>query len=280
MIAAGTTSPPAVPPTTTKAYAPSRFGQLHVVECGSGQPVLFLHQTPRSWDEYRDVLPLVGRTRRAIAMDTVGFGASARVSEPFSIELFADAVEDLLDHLGLDRVSLVGHHTGGVVAIEVAARRGDAVENLVLSGVPFVDGPRRARVARAEPIDHVDPADDGSHLVELWNRRNAYYPQDRPDLRARLVADALRVIDRVEEGHVAVNAFRMEDRAPLVRARTLVLCGEDDTFSLPDVPRLCATIPGARSAVLPGTGVASVDHRPDLFGEAVVTFLDGAGPRP
>ncbi len=267
-------------PAITKGYADSRFGQLHYAACGEGDPVLLLHQTPRSWDEYRDVLPLLGRDRRAIAMDTLGFGASARTSEAFSIELFADAVEDLLDALGLARVSIVGHHTGGVVAIEVAARRGTAVESLVLSGVPYVDGPRRARVAGAPPIDHVVPAADGSHLAELWNRRKPFYPEDRPDLLARLVADGLRVVDRVEEGHRAVNAYRMEERAPLVRSRTLVLCGEEDTYSLPDVPQLCAAIPGAVSGVLAGTGVPSVDHRPDLFAETVAAFLDTAPAQP
>ncbi|MDQ6522547.1 alpha/beta fold hydrolase [Nocardioides sp. LHD-245] len=268
------------PPAVVKGYADSRFGQLHYVECGSGAPVLLLHQTPRSWDEYRDVLPLLGANRRAIAMDTLGFGASVRPSEPFRVELFADAVEDLIDTLGLTGVSLVGHHTGGVVAIEVAARRGEAIEALVLSGVPYVDAPRRARVAGAPPIDHVTPAADGSHLGELWNRRRGFYPSDRPDLLARLVADGLRVIDRVEEGHRAVNAYRMEDRIRLVRSRTLVLCGEDDSYSLPDVPQLCASIPGAASAVLPGTGVPSVDHRPDLFAASVAAFLDeGAAGR-
>lgn len=266
-------------PGIVKGYAASRFGQLHYAECGTGEPVLLLHQTPRSWDEYRDVLPLLGAERRAIAMDTLGFGASARTSEPFRIELFADAVEDLIDALDLTGLTLVGHHTGGVVAIEVAARRGVDLAGLVLSGVPYVDAARRERVAGAPPIDHVTPAPDGSHLTELWNRRRAFYPDDRPDLLARLVADGLRVVDRVEEGHRAVNAYRMEERIGLVRARTLVLCGEDDSYSLPDVPRLLAAIPGATSAVLPGTGVPSADHRPDLFAAAVAAFLDdGAEP--
>lgn len=263
-------------PEIVKGYAASRFGQLHYAECGTGEPVLLLHQTPRSWDEYRDVLPLLGVERRAIAMDTLGFGASARTNERFRIELFADAVEDLIDTLGLSGLTLVGHHTGGVVAIEVAARRGVDLAGLVLSGVPYVDAARRERVAGAPPIDHVTPAPDGSHLAELWNRRRAFYPDDRPDLLARLVADGLRVVDRVEEGHRAVNAYRMEERIGLVRARTLVLCGEDDGYSLPDVPRLLAAIPGATSAVLPGTGVPSADHCPDLFAAAVAAFLDDA----
>jgi pimeloyl-ACP methyl ester carboxylesterase len=81
------------------------------------------------------------------------------------------------------------------------------------------------------------------------------------------------VLDRVEEGHLAVNRYRMEERIPLVRAPTLALCGELDTFSLPDLPRITAAVPGARTAILPGTGVPAVDHRPEQFAAAVGEFL-------
>ncbi|RKN12804.1 alpha/beta fold hydrolase [Streptomyces radicis] len=256
-----------------KRYVDSRHGQLHVVESGAGRPVLFLHQTPRSWDEYRDVLPLVAPHARALAMDTVGFGESARPTAAFSVEMFADGVEDVLDALSLRRVVLVGHHTGGVIAVEVAARRPDLVHGLVLSGTPYVSAERRARVALAPPIDLVEVEDDGSHLAELWARRRDFYPRERPDLLNRLVADALRVIDRVEEGHEAVNRYRMEERVSAVEAATLILCGELDGYSLPDVPRLERRLAHARSLIIPGTGVAAVDHRPQDFARAVLDFV-------
>jgi pimeloyl-ACP methyl ester carboxylesterase len=255
-------------------YADTRHGQVHYVEQGSGEPVLLLHQTPRSWDEYRDVLPLLAANHRAIAMDTLGFGGSAQPDGPWSIELFAAGVVDLCEALGLGRVALVGHHTGGVIAVEVAAAAPERVHGLVLSATPFVDAERRQRVAASRPpIDHVERAGDGSHLTQLWANRAGFYPPDRPDLLERLVRDALVVLDRVEEGHRAVNRYRMEDRIGLVRAPTLALCGELDTFSLPDLPRIAAAIPGARSAVLAGTGVPAVDHRPEQFAAAVGEFL-------
>ncbi|MDQ4118637.1 MAG: alpha/beta fold hydrolase [Actinomycetota bacterium] len=260
-------------------FTDTRHGQVHYVEHGAGEPVVLLHQTPRSWDEYRDVLPLLGADRRAIAMDTLGFGASDRPDEPWTIELFAAGVLDLCDGLGLDRVAVVGHHTGGVIAVEVAATAPERVHGLVLSGTPFVDAHRRRRVAASRPpIDHVVPAADGSHLAQLWANRAGFYPPDRPDLLERLVRDALAVLDRVEEGHLAVNDYRMEERIGLVRAPTLALCGELDTFSLPDLPRITAAIPGARGAVLPGTGVPAVDHRPEQFATAVGGFLAGLRP--
>ncbi|MDX6741071.1 alpha/beta fold hydrolase [Actinocorallia sp. A-T 12471] len=256
-----------------RAYAATPHGLVHYAEQGAGDPVLLLHQTPRSWDEYRDVLPLLGARYRAIAMDTLGFGASDRPEREWSVELFAEGVLGLCDALGLDRVALVGHHTGGVVATEVAARAPERVRALVLSGVPYVDAERRAKVAARPPIDHVAVSPDGAHLADLWHNRRSFYPADRPDLLQRLVRDALGVVDRVEEGHVAVNSYRMEDRIGLVRAPALVLCGELDDFSRPDMPALAAGLGGAPTELIPGVGVPAPDHRPDLFAAAVDRFL-------
>lgn len=255
-------------------FADTRHGQVHYVEHGEGPPVVLLHQTPRSWDEYRDVLPLLGERNRAIAMDTLGFGASSRPAQPWSVELFADGVLDLCDALALQEVVLTGHHTGAVVALEAVATDPERFRALALSAMPYVDGPRRAAVASRPPIDLVRPADDGSHLAALWRNRAPYYPPDRPDLLDRFVRDALVVLDRVEEGHLAVNAYRMEERIGRVRLPTLVLCGELDTFSLPDLTKVVGAIPGARAEILPGTGVPAVDHRPDLFAAALRRFAD------
>ncbi|WP_028921293.1 alpha/beta fold hydrolase [Pseudonocardia acaciae] len=258
-------------------FVDTRHGQVHYVEHGTGHPVLLLHQTPRSWDEFRDVVPDLGRDFRVIAMDTPGYGASPAPAEPWTIQLFASAALDVCSELGLNRVALVGHHTGAVVALEAAATEPDRVGALVLSAMPYVDAERRRAVASRPPIDHVEPADDGSHLVQLWRNRAGFYPKDRPDLLERFVRDALGVLDRVEEGHRAVNDYRMEDRIGLVTAPTLALCGELDEFSLPSLPTIVAAIPGARSEVLPGTGVPAVDHVPAQFAQAVRAFLRESG---
>src|SRR5215467_14395602 len=97
-------------------------GIVHIAACGAGRPILLLHQTPRSWDEFREVLPLLGAKYRAIAMDTVGFGDS----EPLpagkdSIESWATVAHALLAQLGCPRAVVAGHHTGAAIAVEMAA---------------------------------------------------------------------------------------------------------------------------------------------------------------
>src|SRR5918992_359591 len=128
-----------------RRFVTTRLGRIHVAIAGTGFPILLLHQTPRSWDEYRDVLPLLGRDFRAIAMDTLGFGDSDRPAAGPSIELWAEGAFALLDALEEPRAAIVGHHTGAVITVEMAASAPARVSALVLSACPFVDAARRAR---------------------------------------------------------------------------------------------------------------------------------------
>src|SRR5215813_1097458 len=139
------------PAAIRRGYADTSRGQVHYAEVvpevpASQMPVVLLHQTPRSWDEYREVLPLLGRTHRAIAMDTIGFGASAPITD-HGIETYASVVVEFIEALSLPRVTLVGHHTGGLIAIETAARAPGLVAALVLSSTPHYDAEGRAKAA-------------------------------------------------------------------------------------------------------------------------------------
>lgn len=258
--------------TLRKGYVPSPFGQLHYVEVGEGTPVLLLHQTPRSWTEYLDVLPLVGARHRAIAMDTLGFGASAKSELPHTIERFADAAGALIDELGLQRVHLVGHHTGGLIAVELAARLRDRVASLLLSATPFVDDEKRRTAAVRQRIDHVDPAPDGSHLQGLWERRRAFYRAGEEAHLNRYVADALAVLDRVEEGHEAVRRYAMEERLAHITARTLAVCAPGDHYSLPSLEKFAAAL-GCATRVLSDGHVAAPEQVPHEFAEVVLEWV-------
>jgi pimeloyl-ACP methyl ester carboxylesterase len=257
-------------------YAATAHGQMHYAECGAGEPVLLLHQTPRSWDEYREVLPLLGQRFRAIAMDTIGFGASARITD-HSIEVYADATIAFLDALGIGQACVAGHHTGGVIAVEVAARAPGRVRRLVLSATPYVDAQARAARAHRPAVDAVGQRDDGTHLTELWRRRQSFYPSGRPDLLNRFVRDALAVWPEVEHGHAAVSAYRMEDRTGLVQCPTLCIGAGADPHSFPSLPALAASIDGAVTAVI-GGGMVPLEWQAAEFARLTAGFFAVAAP--
>lgn len=262
--------------TPRRAYADLPHGQVHYAECGglAATPVLLLHQTPRSWAEYREVLPLVGKRYRAIAMDTAGFGESDPPTVPPSIEAWAAIAVQLLHALGIADAHVVGHHTGGVVAVELAARYPSRVRSLVLSSTPYTDEAfRRARADRP-PIDAVEESPDGDHLTALWRKRQGFYPPGRPDLLQAFVRDALKVRGDVEGGHRAVASYRMEERIAAVRQPALVIRATADPFASPHAEEWRRHLPQAQVVDIEGGMVPLPDQMPDAFAQAVLRFLD------
>ena len=259
-----------------RTFVETRSGRLHAATAGHGFPVLLLHQTPRSWDEYRDVLPLLGQRFRAIAMDTAGFGDSQPLPwDDNSIERWAAAAFDLLDAPGLARAAVVGHHTGAVVAMEMAASRPDRVAALVLSSCPFVDAARRAHHHGKPVIDEVTRRPGGEHLTELWQRRQPFYPPDDAALLERFMVDALKAGDLAVEGHRVVGRYHMETRIPLVKSPALVLSATDDPHAYPAAPRVAQAIAGSRRVDIEGGMVPLPDQMPAAFSAAVENFLAG-----
>jgi pimeloyl-ACP methyl ester carboxylesterase len=100
----------------------SRHGQMFVQSGGGGAPVLLLHGFPTwSWDWAGVAAGLPGRW---IAPDLLGYGFSAKGARDLSVNMQADAIEDLAAALSLDALHLVAHDYGTIVAQELLDRGG------------------------------------------------------------------------------------------------------------------------------------------------------------
>ncbi|MCS6784847.1 MAG: alpha/beta hydrolase [Candidatus Caldarchaeum sp.] len=252
-------------------------GQIHFRSCGAGDPVIMLHQTPRSSAEFEYVLPIVGEKFQAIAVDSVGFGDSYRFVGEITIERIARGVSDFLDAVNLKKIHLVGHHTGAVVAVEIASTQPERVKTLVLSGCPYIDEQERQRRKGKEVVDTFHSSMDGSHLIELWRGRQSFYPANRPDLLDRFIIDALKAGKNAAEGHIAVGKYEMEKKINLIKCPTLIIAPKADPFAMPFVSKLRNQITNSRVVEIEGATVALPEQLPDEFAKVVMDFLDTVG---
>jgi pimeloyl-ACP methyl ester carboxylesterase len=262
--------------TVTRHFVELPHGVVHYATAGQGEPVLLLHQTPRSWVEYRDVLPLLARNRRAIAMDTAGFGDSTplRAAEN-SVPAWGDVVIELLDALEIDRAHLVGHHTGAVIAARVASSAPGRVRSVVMSSSPFDDAEARAAQLAAKAIvDDVEPQADGSHLLELWRIRAAFYPAGNVDLLERFLVDALKAGPLAAAGHQIVASFDVPAAVSRIRCPVLLIGATDDPYAYPALAGMQAALPDAQVVEIEGGMVPLPDQLPRQFAAAVEQFLD------
>lgn len=125
------------------------------VEMGSGDPIVFIHGNPTSSYLWRNIMPHVASLGRCIAPDLIGMGDSAKLeaSGPgaYRYVQHRDYLDELLRLLGVtERVTLVGHDWGAVLAFDWAVRHPEAVRGLaymeaIVTTLEWSDWPHAAR---------------------------------------------------------------------------------------------------------------------------------------
>ena len=107
---------------------------------GGGAPMLALHGLASSGHWYRRVAPYLTGEFRIVAPDQRGHGATTQAPSGYDWQTLAEDAIGLLDHLGIQRASVLGHSWGGHVASNLAMRFPDRVSKLVMIDGGFQDG--------------------------------------------------------------------------------------------------------------------------------------------
>ena len=96
-------------------------------------PILLLHGFPTNSHLYRNILPELARTHRAIAVDLPGYGLSDKpLDVTYDFRFFTSILNDLLDALGIEQTNLVAHDLGGPVGLYWAVENPSRVRDIVL----------------------------------------------------------------------------------------------------------------------------------------------------
>ncbi len=99
---------------------------------GEGPPIVLIHGIGDSSASWVPIMSRLAETNTVIAPDLLGHGNSDKPRADYSAAAYANGMRDLMEFLGIDRATVVGHSLGGGVAAQVAYQYPDRVERLVL----------------------------------------------------------------------------------------------------------------------------------------------------
>jgi pimeloyl-ACP methyl ester carboxylesterase len=99
----------------------------HYVECGAGEPIVFLHGIPDSWFQWHHQMAALCATHRCIAVDLKGYGQSYNGPGDYRHEGAGEQLFAMLRQIGVSRFNLVAHDRGTVQADFIAANHPEAV---------------------------------------------------------------------------------------------------------------------------------------------------------
>jgi len=227
--------------TTNRHFFNTQFGDVHYIDVGASEiPLVLLHQTPRSVDEFAEVIPLLAVEHRVIAVDNPGYGCSDIPPRQPTVEEYADTIVELLDHLKIPKAS-----------------------------PHFMDAEMREMLLKISKQWHVQP--DGSHMMEKWEKFSGWV--DDPMVVHRVVTDLLRAGETSEYGHFSCAEYLMENTLPKVTAPTLLIVGRNDIFAnTPKNDVFEETIPNTEKVMIDG-GIFLPTESPEPFAEVVLEYL-------
>ena len=226
-------------------------------------------------------LPVLGRRLRAIAIDYRDVGDSDPADGPYSIGDLADDVAGLAAELGIERASLVGISMGGFISLELALRRPELVERLVLV-VTSAGG--ASHVSTSPQILQLLMPSEGVALEDGVGARRVTTAVAAPSFAERAPQEIDAFVDialhnpmRVEAYLRQLEACRAHDvsaRLSQIDVPTLVLHGDvDPLVPLANGEYLAEHIGGARLVVYEDTGHIPEVERVEEFNRDLLEFL-------
>lgn len=254
-------------------YVDVRDGQLHYWTAGQGPALICLHQASQNSREYVSLIPYLAQRRTILAFDLPGHGQSFDPPHEYAVPDFTAALIEALDALNVRQCAVLGHHTGGVLAMELAAALPGRVTRIIASGVSYRTAEETAQLnaERAERSFGVDR--EGHFLTKMWKVYAGLAGHGTPIetmVEPYLVNQAMRL--RPFDAHHAVLSWNKTPTLGRLACPTLILQGELDDF-VKGQDKLMAMMPTARRQEIPGVGAFPFRDRPEEVAQMIDRFL-------
>jgi proline iminopeptidase len=264
---------------------------------GSGPPLVCHGGGPGFSAQYLGNLGGLDDGLELILLDPRGTGGSDRPADPsaYSIQEYADDVEALRKHLGFERLNLLGHSHGGVVAMAYAAVHPDRVARLILASTlarwapeqqeamnEWVEAhagePWYADAKAALEAEQAGEFETDEEMAELGFREFPFYFAHYGDVE-RAYVDTLRAdptnADTLRHFNNEIfETFDLRPELERITAPTLVITGGVDFITgPPSAAEIEQGLADVSKVVIPDCGHFLFVEAPEAFVEAVTAFV-------
>jgi pimeloyl-ACP methyl ester carboxylesterase len=273
---------------------------LAVDDQGSGDAVVLLHGFPELAFSWRHQIPaLVDAGYRAIAFDQRGYGSSSKPESvgEYSLSHLVEDVVGLLDRLGIETATLVGHDWGSIVAWTTALVHPDRISRVVSLNVPYRGacvGFPTTQVLRdqlADRFGYVLMFQEEGVVEDLFDADpeawlKGVYPVMAAD-KGFLADDEFSVfVDAFRAGGITgpVNWYRNIDHnaatfaefldAPILQPTLMMAADSDSVLPVSLTEGMDRWIPNLTTVIVEGSGHWTQQEKPEVVNSELISWLD------
>ena len=261
-------------PKIEKGYVKSVLGKIHYWTIGKGDPLFLIHQSSSSGEEYAGLIPYLSNKYQLISFDWPGHGNSDDPESELGVEEYTEAALAILNHLNIEKCSILGHHGGALLAMNIAYLQPNRVSRLILSGT---SGPKTKEEAEAFknnlPIKrHHEIEKDGQSILDTWKRYLQYIPDT--DTKNVMIAFIHNLSSKLRpyDAHYGVLGWDRNPALESLECPVLLIQGEQDAF-VSRQEQLLDIIPNSERKILPNARAFLFFEKPKECSELIHSFL-------
>jgi pimeloyl-ACP methyl ester carboxylesterase len=252
---------PPMPLADTSGFASVNGIRLYyaIFNRNGGRPVILLHGSLGSSDDWGFETPLLDKTHEVIVVDSRGRGRSTMSTQPLTLELEASDVLRLMDLLKIRKASIVGWSDGGIIGLFLAIHAPGRIEKLLAFGANY-----SVSSYPAKPLSPEMKAAGRRYLAtaEATYRRLSPTPDGFHELLKALEADSTE------------PELKPADLAK-IKIPVVIADGQYEQFiTQKETATLTHLIPGSKLVIIPNVSHGGPLQDPVSFHKVVVKLLD------
>jgi 3-oxoadipate enol-lactonase len=239
--------------------------------------IIFIHGFPfdkSSWELQADELK---NNSRVITYDQRGFGKSTSDQARFSIDLFADDLNEFMNALQINTATICGLSMGGYVALNAFQRYPHRFERLVLADTQCVADTPEGVEKRMKTIDNIQ-----TNGVRIFAEEfvKILFSKSTMENNRKVVDTILQVINSISEDTIVASLKALAERRETcsilssIKIPVLILCGEEDKITPPEKSEyMHNNIVKSHLHIINNAAHLSNMEQPDIFNKLLINFI-------
>tara|TARA_B100000787_G_scaffold139630_1_gene108545 strand:- start:1227 stop:2024 length:798 start_codon:yes stop_codon:yes gene_type:complete len=239
-----------------------------------GDVLLFCHSLGANLHLWDRQIALFEDSHKIVRLDLRGHGQSDVFIAPYSIEMLAKDVLHLLDHLDIQRCSLIGLSLGSMIGLWLAANEPHRFNQMILAGAS-------ASVQKSAPFNQRIAKIQEHGLDSMFDELNErWYVPDFVTNNLDVVNAVRKMVNATTKtGYIgatmAVRDFDIMGNLPKIDTEILLITGADDKATpIAEAKTIATKCTNCKLLVIENASHLAIVEQPELFDMAIVNFIN------
>jgi len=262
----------------------TKINNLSVFPDGNkeNKSIIFVHGFPFDHYMWDAQVKALGSSYYCVRYDVRGLGESPAGEGQFTMEMFVDDLNEIVNGMTLNKPVLCGLSMGGYISLRAMGKMENMFSALILCDTKSVADDNETKLKRAEAIKRINDGQFELFIKEFVANCFADSFINKSEKEYGEVINRSLKNDPVGvKGCVLAMAARTNttELLPRIKTPTLVICGSEDKLSPPTVMKPMADeIPDSEFILVEGAGHMAPIEKADFVNEKIVGFLKRINP--